>query len=123
MPQQGASNEDPKYIFSWRNKENINTFRLKKSASSDAMEETLFLNTWHMEKALFKSSDMAVIILQLSFYLGYKNNIATCLPWKSSFQGIVTYNGKVILTRPNSLAISLHVIIILTFSTVNELLF
>ena len=31
-PRRGASNEYPQHIFSWRNKKNINTFGLKKSA-------------------------------------------------------------------------------------------
>ena len=30
-PRQGASNEYPQHMFSWRNKKNINTFGLKKA--------------------------------------------------------------------------------------------
>ena len=30
-PQQGASNEYPQHMFSWRNKKNINTFGLKET--------------------------------------------------------------------------------------------
>ena len=33
---QGASNEYPQHMFSWRNKKNINTFGLKKSALTRA---------------------------------------------------------------------------------------
>ena len=32
---QGASNEYPQHMFSWRNKKNINTFELKKSSLSE----------------------------------------------------------------------------------------
>ena len=37
-PPPGASNEYPQHTFSWRNKKNINTFGLKKSALASAMD-------------------------------------------------------------------------------------
>ena len=37
MPHQGASNEYPQHMFSWRNKTNINTFGLKKAILSRTM--------------------------------------------------------------------------------------
>ena len=36
-PQRGASNEYTQHMFSWRNKKNINTFGLNKSAFTSAM--------------------------------------------------------------------------------------
>ena len=51
MPQQGTSNEDPQYMFIWRNKKNI-SFGLKKKKKahlSGAMETVLKVYAKYME--------------------------------------------------------------------------
>ena len=42
-PRRGASNEYPQHMFSWRNKKNINTFGMKKSALTSVPTTYVFV--------------------------------------------------------------------------------